>query len=130
MSPRPWPRSSIAASLDGRTYELGGPEVFTFRELMQFMLDTVGRRRLLVPVPFFLAKAQAAILQLLPNPLLTVDQVELLKADNVVSEAARAEGRTLEGLGIRARTAIEAIVPSYLYRYRRAGQFSGDKPVF
>ena len=105
---------------DGRTYELGGPQVFTFRELMRFMLDTVGRRDLLVPLPFFLAKAQAAILQLLPNPLLTVDQVELLRADNVVSEAARAEGRTLEGLGIRART-IEAIVPSYLYRYRRAG---------
>ncbi len=116
-------------SVDGRVYELGGPEVFTFRELLQFILETIGRRKLLVPVPFFLATAQAAFLQLLPNPLLTVDQVRLLKADNVVSEAARAEGRTLEGLGITP-TAIAAIVPSYLYRYRRAGQFSGDKPVF
>jgi NADH dehydrogenase len=114
---------------DGRTYELGGPETFTFRELMRFTLETVGRRRLLVPLPFILAKAEAAMLQLLPNPLLTVDQVELLKTDNVVGEAARAEGRTLEGLGIEPRT-IAAIVPTYLYRYRRAGQFSGDKPVF
>ena len=116
-------------SVDGRIYELGGPEVLSFRELLQYILQTVGRRRLLVPVPFFLAKVQAAFLQLLPNPLLTVDQVRLLKSDNVVSEAARAEGRTLEGLGV-GPTAIAAIVPSYLYRYRRAGQFSGNKPVF
>jgi NADH dehydrogenase len=114
---------------DGRTYELGGPEVFTFRELMQFMLKTVDRRRALMPLPFFLAKAQALFLQLLPNPMLTVDQVELLKSDTVVSEAAHAEGRTLEGLGIRPQ-AIEAIVPAYLYRYRRAGQFSGERPAF
>jgi NADH dehydrogenase len=113
---------------DGRTYELGGPQTFTFRELMRFTLETVGRRRLLVPLPFILAKAEAAILQLLPNPLLTVDQVELLRTDNVVSEAARTEGRTLEGLGIEPAT-IAAIVPAYLYRYRRAGQFSGDRPV-
>ncbi len=116
-------------SVDGRIYELGGPEVLSFRELLQYILQTVGRRRLLVPVPFFFAKVQAAFLQLLPNPLLTVDQVRLLKSDNVVSEAARAEGRTLEGLGV-GPTAIAAIVPSYLYRYRRAGQFSGNKPVF
>ncbi len=63
------------------------------------------------------------ILGLLPKPLLTADQVELLKTDNVVSEAAVRERRTLEGLGIAPR-GIEGIVPSYLYRYRRAGQFT------
>lgn len=107
----------------GKTYEFGGPEVFTFKELMEFMLKTICRRRLLVPLPWGLAKAQAAILQLLPKPLLTMDQVELLKTDNVVSETARKEGLTLDGLGIVPQ-GIEAIVPSYLYSYRRAGQFT------
>jgi NADH dehydrogenase len=114
---------------DGLIYELGGPEVFTFRELLTYMLRTVGRRRILLPVPFFLARVPAVLLQLLPNPLLTVDQVKLLKSDNVVSEAARSEGRTLAGLNVVPRS-VEAIVPAYLYRYRRAGQFSGDSPVF
>ena len=63
------------------------------------------------------------MLGLLPKPLLTMDQVELLKSDNVVSEEAKREGRTLEGLGIVERS-IESIVPSYLYRYRKAGQFT------
>lgn len=107
----------------GKNYEFGGPEVFTFRELMEFMLRTICRRRLLIPLPWGVAKAQAAILQLFPKPLLTIDQVELLKTDNVVSEAARNERLTLDGLGITPQ-GIEAIVPSYLYSYRRAGQFT------
>ena len=106
----------------GTTYELGGPEVQTFKELMQFVLATIERRRLLVPIPFGLAKFQATFLQLMPKPLLTPDQVELLRGDNVVSEAASAEGRTLHGLGIEP-TSMEAIVPSYLWRFRRTGQF-------
>ena len=65
----------------------------------------------------------AAILGLLPKPLLTMDQVELLRSDNVVSEACKAQGLTLEGLGITPQ-GIESIVPSYLYRYRKAGQFT------
>ncbi|HRX37106.1 MAG TPA: complex I NDUFA9 subunit family protein [Aestuariivirga sp.] len=113
---------------DGRSYELGGPEVFSFRQLMEFTLDTIGRSRLLVPVPWLAAKLQAAVLGLLPHPLLTIDQVELLKSDNVVSAKAAAEGRTLEGLGIASR-GIEAIVPSYLYRYRKAGQFTAPKGI-
>ena len=108
---------------DGRTYEFGGPEIYTFKALMQFVLRTVMRRRLLLPVPVSLAAAAAAILQLLPSPLLTRDQVRLLKSDNVVSSEALNEGRTLQGLGVAARD-IEAIVPAYLYRYRRAGQFT------
>lgn len=111
---------------DGRIYELGGPEELSFRDLMQFTLDTIGRKRLLVPVPWTIARLMAAVLGLLPRPLLTSDQVELLKTDNVVSAAARAEERTLEGLGIRPR-GIAAIVPGYLYRYRKAGQFTAAK---
>jgi NADH dehydrogenase len=107
----------------GRTYEFGGPEIFTFRELMDFTLRTIQRRRLLVPVPWAVARLQGAVLQLLPGSLLTMDQVELLKSDNVVSDAAARAGLTLEGLGI-APQAIAAIVPAYLARFRRAGQFT------
>ena len=87
-------------------------------------LATTERRRLLVPVPYFMAKLQAMALQFMPKPMLTPDQVELLRADNVVSETARAEGRTLEGLGITPDT-IQTIVPTYLWRFRKAGQFRG-----
>jgi len=80
------------------------------------------RRRFLIPLPFRLAKFQATFLQYLPTPLLTPDQVELLKTDNVVSPAAEHEGRTLAALGI-APTAMEVIVPSYLWRFRKTGQF-------
>jgi NADH dehydrogenase len=119
--------AAVVAALDGRArpgtiYELGGPEALSFKELMQYVLATIERRRLLLSLPFGLAKFQAYFLQHLPKPLLTPDQVELLKRDNVVSEAAKREGRTLEGLGI-APTAIEVEVPLYLWRFRRTGQF-------
>jgi uncharacterized protein YbjT (DUF2867 family) len=119
---------AIAGAVDGKLaggtiYELGGPEVATFKQLMQFVLATIERKRLLVPVPFFAAKLKAMLLQFAPSPLtLTGDQVEMLRVDNVVSEAAKAEGRTLQAIGIEPET-IEAIVPSYLWRFRRAGQF-------
>jgi NADH dehydrogenase len=80
------------------------------------------RKRLLLPLPFPLARLQAMVLQFLPSPPLTPDQVELLKRDNVVSVEAKDEGRTLTGLGI-APTSIETIVPSYLWRFRKTGQF-------
>lgn len=120
--------TAIADAVDGATragatYELGGPDVLTFKELMQFTLRTIERRRLLLPLPFALAKLQASILQFLPNPPLTPDQVELLRSDNVVSDEAKRDGRTLEGLGI-VPDSIAAIVPSYLWRFRKAGQFS------
>jgi NADH dehydrogenase len=108
----------------GTIYELGGPEVKTFRALMEYVLAVTERRRLLVPLPFALAKLQAFFLQFMPTPLLTPDQVELLRRDNVVSEAAVAQGRTLAGLGIEP-AALEAIVPSYLWRFRKTGQFRG-----
>jgi NADH dehydrogenase len=107
---------------EGATYELGGPEVRSFRELMEYVLAVTERKRALLPLPFPLAKLQASLLQFLPKPPLTPDQVELLRADNVVSEQAMADGRTLAGLNL-APTPIEAIVPSYLWRFRKSGQF-------
>jgi NADH dehydrogenase len=89
---------------------------------MDYVLATIERRRLLVPIPFWLAKLQATVLQFMPKPLLTPDQVELLRQDSVVSDAAVRDGRTLKELGIEP-TSLQAIVPSYLWRFRRAGQF-------
>jgi NADH dehydrogenase len=120
--------TAIANAVDGKlhsgtTYELGGPEVRSFKELMQFTLATIERKRLLVPLPFFAANIKAMFLQFAPSPMtLTPDQVEMLKVDNIVSEAAKTEGRTLQATGIEGET-IQAIVPSYLWRFRRAGQF-------
>src|SRR5215510_397884 len=119
--------SAIAEAVDGKTrqgtiYELGGPDVRTFKELMQFVLATIERKRLLLSLPFFMARLQAAFLQYLPKPMLTPDQVALLQSDNLVSESAKAEARTLQALGIEPEP-MEAIVPSYLWRFRKAGQF-------
>ena len=106
----------------GTIYELGGPQVRSFKELMEYVLAVTERRRLLVPLPFGLAKLQAFFLQFMPTPLLTPDQVELLRTDNIVSDAAMTEGRTLAALGIEP-AAMEAIVPGYLWRFRKTGQF-------
>jgi uncharacterized protein YbjT (DUF2867 family) len=102
----------------GKTFELGGPRVYSFRELMEIVLHETGRRRPLIAIPLGLAKLKAWFLQLLPNPMLTVDQVKLLAYDNVVSEGAAG----LKTLGITPTT-VEAIVPSYLWRFRPKGQF-------
>jgi NADH dehydrogenase len=77
---------------------------------------------MLVPLPFAIAEMKAWFLQFLPKPPLTPDQVELLKSDNVVSDTAKREGRTLEGLGI-APVAMAAVAPTYLWRFRKTGQF-------
>lgn len=121
--------TAIADAVEGTTrsgtiYELGGPDVKTFKELMQFVLKTIERKRLLLPIPFFAARLQAGVLQFMPKPLLTPDQVNLLQVDNVVSPQAIAERRTLQGLGIEPEP-IETIVPTYLWRFRKAGQFRG-----
>lgn len=112
----------------GKTYELGGGEVLTFRQCMEEMLRVIDRKRLFVSIPFWVASIQGSILGLLPKPMITSDQVKLLRQDNIVSEAAKAEGRTLEGLGIRPQT-IETILPSYLWRFRVHGQYSSQKPA-
>lgn len=119
---------AIARSVEGkveggRIYELGGPETMTFKQCMEKMLEVIERKRMLVSVPWGMARLQGSLLGLLPNPLLTRDQVEMLRTDNVVSQAAEQEGRTFEALGIKPQ-AMDAILPSYLWQYRPAGQFT------
>ena len=120
--------TAIADAVDGKTkpggtYELGGPEVLTMREIMESILAITERKRMLVSLPFGLARLQAMFLQFAPGPLkLTPDQVAMLQSDNVVSDAARAAGLTLEGLGITPAS-LEAVAPQYLWRFRAAGQF-------
>jgi NADH dehydrogenase len=115
----------VADGVAGKTYEFGGPATMSFKEILQLVLKVTGRKRLLVPLPFPIARMIGSIAGLLPHPVLTADQVDLLRYDNVVSEQAEAEGRTLHGLGIMPEPA-EAIVPDYLYRYRKAGQFTAQ----
>ncbi len=105
-------------SCAGKTYELGGPAVYSFKEIMEMILRETGRKRLLLPFPYFLASLEAWFLQLMPKPLLTTDQVRLLKTDNVVS----GDLPGLAELGI-APTSAEAIIPTYLDRYRSGGRF-------
>jgi NADH dehydrogenase len=120
--------TAVADAVDGRTkagavYELGGPEVLSMREIMQIILRVIERERILVPVPFAIARLKAMFLQFAPAPLtLTPGQVEMLRTDNVVSDAAIADKRTFAGIGIEPEP-IEGIVPSYLWRFRKTGQF-------
>lgn len=107
----------------GKIYELGGPEVMDFRAVLQLVLKATYRKRLLVPIPFGIARIQAAVLGLLPGALLTLDQVRMLKADVVVSSGTLGLG----DLGI-APEAAEGIVPSYLWRFRKAGEFTAALP--
>jgi len=106
----------------GTIYELGGPEVKTFRECMELLLAEIERSPLLVSVPWSVAHYIALVAQMLPKPLLTVDQVRLLKQDNIVSTAAEAEGRTLAGIGINPSN-MRGVLPSYLQRFKPHGQF-------
>lgn len=122
---------AIAAAAEGAgkpgvVYELGGPAVLTFRDLLDRTLEWSGRSRGYLPLPFFLAKLQALLTWPLPNSLrpITVDQVRMLQSDNVVSGTALTEGRTLAAFGIDAPAAVEAEVPLYLERFRPRGQFS------
>ena len=120
--------AAIADAVDGKarsgvTYELGGPDVLTLRQVQEYVLKTTERSRFLAPLPFPLAKLQAAFLQFAPGPLkLTPDQVELLKSDNIVSDSAQRDGLTLQGLGI-IPSSLEKTAPSWLWRFRRTGQF-------
>ena len=103
----------------GQIYQLGGPQTYSFAELMRFTLECVGRRRLLLPVPYSVASLPAAFAGLLPNPPLTLDQLKLLKVDNVCKKSALG----LADLGITP-TAIEGVVPAYLMPFRPGGRFA------
>ncbi|MBL6595578.1 MAG: complex I NDUFA9 subunit family protein [Candidatus Puniceispirillum sp.] len=108
----------LAKPAEGKIYELGGPETYSFRRLMEITLRQIGRRRLLVPVPFLALSCGAVLAGLLPNPPITRDQVRLLKCDNVVANKAR----TLVDLGVTA-TSVDVVLPTYLDRYRPGGMF-------
>jgi uncharacterized protein YbjT (DUF2867 family) len=106
----------------GRTYELCGPEVVTQKELLQLILRETMRNNLLLPTPAKIARILTLPAQLLPKPLITTDQIELLRHNNMVSEAAVRERRTLDGVGI-SPTPMREVLPTYLWRFRRNGQF-------
>ena len=115
----------------GKTYELGGPSIYTFNELYDFIGETIDRKRYALPLPFVVAKpvglAFGTLFRyvwplssgILGAPPITGDQVEMLKTDNVVADGAL----TLADLGITELESVEAIVPSYLYRFRPYGQY-------
>jgi NADH dehydrogenase len=129
---------AAASALDpvhaGRTFELGGPSVYTFKELMQLVLSVTGRKRALVPIPWPLAGLMGAAgdvagalhgaVALLPPPPITTDQVILLKSDNVVGPGALG----LADLGVTQPIAVEPTIPTYLYRYRKGGQYADLEP--
>ena len=106
------------ASTRGKTYELGGPGVYSFKEMLEIILRETGRTRLLIPVPFWMAYMKSFFLQFLPGKLLTPDQVTFLKGENVVAPGAL----TFADLGI-VPDSLEAVLPSYLWRFRAKGQF-------
>lgn len=112
-------RGLTVTATRGRTYELGGPRIYSFVEIMRLVLRETNRRRLIVPIPFWAGSLIGLFAELLPAPPLTRDQVTLLKSDNVVSEGSL----TLAALGIEP-TAAEVIIPTYLDIYRRGGRFT------
>lgn len=119
---------AIANAVDGKAkagkiYELGGAQVATFRECMDLMQKIIDRKRSYISLPWFAAKAFASLTGWLPGAPITTDQVNLLRSDTIVSDAAIREKRTLEGLGIKPRQ-MDAILPSYLVRFRPHGQFT------
>lgn len=102
----------------GKTYELAGPRIYSFRQLMEILLKEIGRRRLLLPLPFAIAGLMGAVMQCLPSPQLTLDQVRLLKRDNIASPGAPG----LDHLGVQP-TALESVLPTYLDKYRKRGYY-------
>ncbi|MAN76362.1 MAG: complex I NDUFA9 subunit family protein [Rhizobiales bacterium] len=106
----------------GKVYELGGPEIVTMEQVIERVLEQTRRKRLVLPLPEFVAMAVARIFSLLPKPLLTPDQVIQLGIDNIVSPEAKKQKRTLEAFGI-APTTMDAILPTYMWRFRKHGEF-------
>ncbi|MDC9831875.1 complex I NDUFA9 subunit family protein [Rhizobium binxianense] len=122
---------AVARAVDGKVaggkvYELGGPEVLSFRECLETMLKVTSRKNPLVSLPFGVASLIGSIASLVPfiTPPITPDQVRMLKRDNIVSAEAEAEGRTLKGLGITP-TMPASVLGSYLVQYRPHGQYTG-----
>lgn len=112
-------KAAMEPGFEGRAFELGGPEVMSFREILELVCAETDRKRTLVPYPAALAKINAWFLQMLPNPLLTVDQVHLLEIDNVVGEDVPG----IDAFGITP-TPVRSVLPSYLDKFRVAGRFT------
>ena len=112
----------------GKTFELGGPGIYSFRELLELMLAEIGRRRILVPLPFSLAPivgfmGEAAGMLPFVDPMITRDQIKLLKTDNVVDTSGNVG--TMSDLGVTP-TSVEAVLPGYMVRFRKYGQFAEE----
>lgn len=105
----------------GKTYELGGPQVMSFKDVLEYVMAETGRKRMLLPVPSSLLRPIAGLMECLPGAPITRDQLILLESDNVVSEGAAG----LDALGIKP-TSLSAVAPSYLVRFRDGGQFARD----
>lgn len=118
--------NAISKGKPGTVYELGGPQVVTFRQILEATLRYADRKRVLLPVPFWMMRLQALLTWPLPNSIrpITVDQLRLLKHDNVVSDTAKREDRTIAALGVPHAVSIEAIVPQYLERFNPKGQYA------
>lgn len=121
---------AVARSVEGKVargkiYELGGPDVLTFKDCLEVMMKVIDRKRVLLPLPFGIASMIGSVASMIPliAPPLTVDQVTLLKTDNVVSDASQAEGRTLKAFGLEG-SSVESVLPTYMVRYRPQGQYS------
>ena len=108
-------RLLIIFPLDEKSFRVAA---YSFRKLIEILLGEIKKKRFLVNIPFNIAKFQSYFLQMLPNPILTIDQVELLKYDNIIS----GEHPTLKDLGIQGKT-IHSILPKHIYRFRTYGQF-------
>jgi len=115
----------------GRTYELGGPTVYSFRQLLDFVQKTINRKRLYAPLPFFVAQPMGTLFSVvLPfAPPITGDQVQMLKTDNIVGISGGKGVGTIADLGVAPLETIESIVPSYLWRFRPHGQFQSKQTI-
>ena len=127
-------RAMLGGGRAGAVYELGGPQIMSFRDVLAFVCKTIHRRRAFVPLPWTGAKAFALLSELVAGlnvapewMTLTRDQIELLRTDNIVSRAAQSDGRTLDGLGI-VPDSMEAVAPTYLWRFRKTGQYDQRRP--
>ncbi len=119
---------AFALAVDGKlkagaTYELGGSEILSFRQCLELLLREVGRNRMFISLPWFVSTTLGKLIGWLPGAPITYDQVEMLKTNNVVSDGAIKQKRTLDGIGITP-TPMAAILPSYLVQYREHGQFT------
>ena len=113
----------ISNEIYSKSIEVIGPEIITFKEILEKLLFAINKKRILLPLPLFLAKASASIFQLLPNPLITNDQLKLLKYDNIKS----INGITNFDIGVPSKILFDKGIKEYAYNWREGGKFSLEK---